>query len=274
MSGVDLAILAASLLGVGVIAGMMAGLLGIGGGIVMVPALFYVFTVLEVDSAVKMHLAVGTSLAVIVPTSLRSAVSHYRNGTVDIDLLRGLWPALLAGVMVGVALSAQVEGRTLSAIFGLIGLAVAVHMARAAPLPKVTDRPPSRLGQHTIGGIVGALSTMMGIGGGTLSVPIFQALRFPMHRSVGTAAAIGCIISVPGTIGFVWAGMGVPDRPPFSVGYVSLLGFFLMVPTTVFFAPYGVKLAMRMNTMQLRRAFAVFLFFTAILMLGRALFDG
>ncbi|RLK50880.1 putative membrane protein YfcA [Alkalispirillum mobile] len=272
MNGLELVLLVVGLLGTGVLAGIMAGLLGVGGGIVIVPVLFYVFTLLEVDPAVQMHLAVGTSLAVVVPTSLRSAINHHRNGTVDVPLLRTLWPALLIGVLLGVALSAWVSGAVLTGVFGFVALLVALNMARAAPPPHLAERTPGIWGQRAIGGFVGTVSTMMGIGGGTLSVPIFQALRFPMHRSVGTAAAIGCIISIPGVIGFLWAGLGVPDRPPFSIGYVSLLGFLLIAPATVFFAPYGVKLAMRLNTVQLRRAFALFLFITAVLMLHRTFF--
>ncbi|ABI57388.1 sulfite exporter TauE/SafE family protein [Alkalilimnicola ehrlichii MLHE-1] len=269
MTAPELALLAAGLLGTGVVAGIMAGLLGVGGGIVIVPVLFYVFTLLEVDPAVQMHLAVGTSLAVVVPTSLRSAISHHRNGTVDVALLRELWPTLLLGVVLGILLSARVSGAVLTGVFGFVGLLVALNMARAAPPPHLAERAPGPWVRGAIGGFVGTVSTMMGIGGGTLSVPIFQALRFPMHRSVGTAAAIGCIISIPGVIGFLWAGMGVPERPPFSVGYVSLLGFLLIAPTTVLCAPYGVRLAMHLNTVQLRRAFALFLLITALLMLHR-----
>ncbi len=263
----ELLALAIALLATGVVAGVLAGLLGVGGGIVIVPVLFHVFTLVDIDPSVRMHLAVGTSLAIIVPTSLRSAWSHYQHGTVDTPMLRKLLPSLFIGVLLGITLSALVSGRVLTGVFGVIAILVSLNMFRGGKPPKLTNEPPGGAAPHAIGGFIGTASTMMGIGGGTLSVPILDALRFPIHRSVGTAASIGTVISVPGCIGFIWAGWGVEATPPFSLGYVSLLGFALIAPLTVLCAPLGVKLAVSMNTARLKRAFAVFLFLTALSML-------
>lgn len=259
------------LLVTGVFAGVLAGLLGVGGGIVVVPVLFHVFALLDIDPAVRMHLAVGTSLAIIVPTSLRSARSHYQAGTVDTGLLRDLGVSVIAGVGIGVLLSAVVSGRVLTLVFGLVAILVAANMARTQGLPRVTGTPPRGVARHGIGAFIGSVSTMMGIGGGTLSVPILDALGYPIRRSIGTAAAIGTIISVPGVIGFIWSGWGVAGLPPFSVGYVSIVGLVIIAPLTVACAPFGVRLAMRMDTTHLKRAFALFLFITAVSMLHSAL---
>ncbi|SEO95933.1 sulfite exporter TauE/SafE family protein [Aquisalimonas asiatica] len=255
------------LLATGVFAGVLAGLLGVGGGIVVVPVLFQVFALLDIDPAVRMHLAVGTSLAIIVPTSLRSARAHYRAGTVDTGLLRDLGVSLVVGVLLGVVLSAVVSGAVLTAVFGVMAMLVAANMARRGGPPRVTVEPPRGAVRHGIGAFIGSVSTMMGIGGGTLSVPILDALGYPIRRSIGTAAAIGTVISVPGTVGFVWAGWGAEALPPLSFGYVSLLGVAVIAPLTVACAPIGVKLAMRMDTTHLKRAFAIFLFATAVTML-------
>ena len=200
---VEMGGLVLGLLLTGVLAGVLAGLLGVGGGIVVVPVLFYVFALLAIDPAVRMHLAVGTSLAIIVPTSLRSARSHYHAGTVDTGLLRDLGLSLLAGVLLSVALSAMVSGRLLTAVFGIMAVLVAINMARTSGPPRITGTPPRGALRHGIGAFIGSVSTMMGIGGGTLSVPTLDALGYPIRRSIGTAAAIGTIISVPGAVGFI-----------------------------------------------------------------------
>ena len=271
MTGYTVATFVLALAGTGVVAGILAGLLGVGGGIVIVPVLFYVFMLLEIDPAVRMHLAVGTSRAVIVPTSLRSARAHYMRDTVDGELLRSLLPGLVVGVFAGILLSAVVSGAVLTAVFGSVAMLVALNMARAGAIPKLAAHRPGAVAAHGIGGFVGMVSTLMGIGGGTLSVPLLDALRYPIHRSVGTAAAIGTVISIPGALGFIWSGWGNPDLPPFSLGYVSLLGFALIAPLAVLCAPWGVRLGHSLDTRKLKLAFAAFLMVTAINMLYTAL---
>lgn len=261
-------LLVAALAATGLIAGVLAGLLGVGGGIVIVPVLFYVFTAMQVDPSVIMHLAVGTSLATIIPTSIRSVLSHRAKGAVDPDLLRGWAVPMLIGVLFGTGIASVVSSAALTLVFASVALVVAVHMALGRVERTIADDLPKGATGASVAGGIGAFSAMMGIGGGTLGVPILTLFNYPIHRAVGTAAGFGLIISVPGTIGFVLAGWGDPARPEglWAVGYVSLLAFVLIVPATVFATPYGVKLAHILSRTALRRAFAVFLGLTALRM--------
>ncbi len=255
--------LAAVLVGTGLFAGVTAGLLGVGGGIVIVPVLFHMFGILGIDEAVRMHMAVGTSLATIIPTSVVSARAHYRRGAVDIGLLRSWAPALFVGVIMGSAIGGLVKGAVLTAVFAVVALAVAGHMAFHAEGDHFRDRLPNGAGAHGLPAVIGAVSAMMGIGGGTLSVPVLSACSVPIRRAVGTAAAIGLIIAIPGTVGFAIAGLGVANRPPASLGYVSVIGFLLLTPTTMLAAPWGARLAHALPPQRLRLAFAVFLALTS-----------
>lgn len=262
----QLIFMVAALLGAGVVAGVMAGLLGIGGGIVIVPILYHLFAALGVDEAVRMHMAVGTSLATIVPTAVSSIRAHARRGAVDFDLLR-LWaPAVFVGVVIGTALSGAISGNALSAVFAVVALLVAVRMSLRDASIQIADQLPGRVGQSAMGTVVGTLSAMMGIGGGTLTVPLLSSFSFPMQRAVGTAAAVGLVIALPGAVGFVLTGWGVPDRPPLSLGYVNLIGAVLIVPCTVLMAPVGARLAHAISPLALKRVFAVFLLFTSLRM--------
>ena len=262
-----LAALSVALLATGVIAGVLAGLLGVGGGIVIVPVLFQMFSFLDIDPSVRMHLAVGTSLATIIPTSIVSARAHHRRGAVDFDLLKSWGPAVLVGVLIGTAVGGYVKGQVLTGVFAVVALAVAANMAFRPEGSTVSDHLPGGVWKHAIGVVIGVFSAMMGIGGGTLSVPILGAFSYPIRRAVGTAAAIGLIIAIPGTAGFVLAGLDVPARPPASLGYVNLIGFALIVPTTMLAAPFGAKIAHTINPGLLRKAFALFLFLTSLRMI-------
>jgi uncharacterized membrane protein YfcA len=252
--------LVAALLATGVIAGVMAGLLGVGGGIVIVPVLYHLFTLLGVDESVKMHVAVGTSLATIIPTSIMSARAHAAKGNLDFSLLKTLGPALVIGVLIGTWLSGYLNGTALTAIFAAVALLVAANMAfRPQGVTLAESLPPTPFKQ-LIGTVIGGFSTLMGI------VPILTLFNYPIHKAVGTAAAIGLFISVPGAIGSLMHGMGDPGRPPFTVGYVNLIGFILIVPMTMLMAPVGARLAHAINATRLRQAFAVFLFLTSLRM--------
>ncbi|WP_112322130.1 sulfite exporter TauE/SafE family protein [Oceanibium sediminis] len=261
-------LLVAALAATGLVAGVLAGLLGVGGGIVIVPVLFYIFTAMQVDPGVIMHLAVGTSLATIIPTSIRSVMSHHKKGSVDPALLRKWALPMLVGVLLGTAFASVVSSAALTLVFATIALIVSLHMALGKVERTLADELPSGPAGGAVAGGIGAFSAMMGIGGGTLGVPILTLFSYPIHKAVGTAAGFGLIISVPGAIGFVLAGLGDPSRPEglLAVGYVSLLAFVLIVPATVLATPYGVKLAHVLSKTALRRAFAVFLGFTAIRM--------
>jgi len=260
--------LVALLLATGVFAGVLAGLLGVGGGIVVVPVLYHVFTGLDVAEAVRMHLAVGTSLAIIIPTSIRSVLSHHARGAVDFDLMKRWALPLLVGVGIGTVLATRAGALVLTAVFAVVALAVAVYMAIGREEWRLAATLPAGPIGFALPTCIGGVSAMMGIGGGTLSVPTLTLFDYPIHRAVGTAAGFGLLIGVPGTVGFVASGFGAEGLPPWpwTFGYVSVLGFILIVPCTVMAAPWGVWLAHRLSRSWLRRAFAVFLAATSVRM--------
>ncbi len=259
------------LLFAGAFAGVLAGLLGVGGGIIIVPVLFHIFGSLGIDSAVKMHLAVGTSLATIIPTSIRSMRAHQQRGSFDADLFRRWLPAMVIGVFLGSWLAGLADTLALTLIFAGVALVVSVHMSFAKSSWRIRDTLPTPPASWFLAGIIGTVSAMMGIGGGTLSVPCMNLFGVPMHRAVGTSAGFGLIIAVAGTCGFIWSGWEVDALPEFSTGYVNWLVFLLIVPATVLFVPLGAKLAHSLSQTNLRRVFAVFLALTALRMLGDVL---
>ncbi len=262
-----LAGLAVALVATGLLAGVMAGLLGVGGGIVIVPVLFHLFTLLGLDASVRMHVAVGTSLATIIPTSLMSSRAHRRRGSLDAALIRRLLPGVLLGVATGAVASRFLAGPWLTAVFGGVALLVALQMGFKREGAAWRDGLPGTAATAGIGAGIGGLSTLMGIGGGTLGVPILANLKVPMHTAVGTGALLGTVISIPGAAAFVVNGLGVPLRPPFSLGYVNLLGCALIVPATMLSTKWGAALAHRIDARRLRQVFAAFLALTAARML-------
>ena len=258
--------LATALLATGLVAGVLAGLLGVGGGIVIVPVLYHLFTLLGIDESVRMHVTVGTSLATIVPTSILSSRAHRKRGSLDMNLIRRLMPWVVIGVLAGSVASRFLSGLSLTAVFASVALVVAVNMAFKRDGFALRDGLPGTLGTAAIGSGIGGVSTLMGIGGGTLSVPILNALRVPMHTAVGTGAMLGMVISVPGAVAFLLNGLDVPLRPPFSLGYVNLLGMAIIVPATLLTTGWGAGLAHRIDARRLRQVFAAFLALTALRM--------
>lgn len=256
------------LLGVtGVFAGILAGLLGVGGGIVVVPVLYLLFSYLDIDPAVRMHVAVGTSLATIIPTSIRSVRGHARRGAFDSQIFRRWAPAMFVGALVGTVVANGADFEVLTATFAVIALLVSLQMGLGNPTWRLAEQLPRGVGSWSLATVIGGLSAMMGIGGGTLSVPTLTLFGVPIHRAVGTASGFGIVISVPAAIGFAWGGLGAPNLPPGSLGYVNLLGLALIVPATLLSVPLGVKLAHALDPKGLRRAFALFLGLTAVRML-------
>ncbi len=250
----------------GIIAGVLAGLLGVGGGIVIVPVLFNIFLFLGIDETIRMHLAVGTSLATIIPTSIMSARAHYKRGGIDVDLLKSWVPAIFLGVLAGTYFGGNARGEVLTIVFAVVALIVAANMAYRKEGMTIADALPGGIKRFLMGIGVGGFSVMMGIGGGTLTVPLLTAFNYPIRRAVGTASALGFVIGVPGAIGFILSGWNAANLPPASLGYANLIGFALIVPATMLMAPVGARIAHTINPRTLRLAFGFFLFVTSVRM--------
>jgi len=268
-AGGELGTFALGLIIAGVVSGLVAGMLGVGGGIVVVPVLYHVLALLGVDADVRMHIAVGTSLATIIPTSISSVRAHATKAAVDWPLLRTWIVPMVVGVIIGSTIAGIVNGRVLSLVFAFVALPVALHMAFGSENRRLADRLPSGLVGALLPASIAGVSTMMGIGGGTVGVPAMTLCGVPIHRAVGTASAFGAIISIPGTIGAVISGLHAHGVPPYSLGYVNLLGFLLIAPVSYFVAPMGARLAHMTDTKRLRMVFALFIAVTA----GRMLYD-
>lgn len=260
-----------ALAGTGAFAGVLAGLLGVGGGIVIVPVLFFLFQGLGVSAGSAMVVATATSLATIVPTSISSIRAHHARGNVDFALLRLWGPFVFIGVLVGSYGVSVAEGQWLTTLFGVIATLSALNMLLRAGSPALFQRLPGKAGQSLMGGLIGLFSTLVGIGGGTLSVPTLTACNFPAHRAVGTAAAIGLIISLPAAVTLLIAGQTPADAPAGTLGLVNLVGFACIVPLTVLFAPVGARIAHALDPNKLKKVFAVVLLITGLRMLAQVL---
>jgi uncharacterized protein len=263
--------LIAGILATGAVAGLLSGLLGVGGGIVVVPVLFWVFGALGYDAGLTMQVAVATSLITVAVTAVSSARAHHSRGAVDMALVRVWAPWMALGALFGGTFAGVVSGRALLMVFGGIALFVAWNMA----LPKarvLAPNLPTRFGmQPLMAACVGTVSAMMGIGAGTLGVPLLCAFSVPVRRAVGTAAALGLVIGLPAAAAMILAGLGVEGRPPFSLGYANLVAVALILPLSVYMAPLGARLAHAVDPIWIKRAFAVFLFITAGRMIWSAL---
>jgi uncharacterized membrane protein YfcA len=267
----DLGVFALGLVITGVVSGLVAGMLGVGGGIVVVPVLYHVLALLGVDESIRMHLAVGTSLATIIPTSYSSVTAHNRKGAVDWDLLRRWAIPMFVGVLIGSALAGIASGRTLSLVFAIVAIPAAIHLAFSGENRRISDHLPQGPIGLALPALIGGVSTMMGIGGGTVGVPVMTLFGVPIHRAVGTASAFGAIISIPGTIGAIIAGWHAHYLPPYALGYVNLFGFLLIAPTSFFAAPFGASIAHMTDVKRLRGFFAVFIAISTARMLYDAL---
>jgi len=255
----------------GAAGGVLAGLLGVGGGIVIVPALEAALGILGVDAGVRMHVAVATSLATIVLTSISSSLAHYRKGSIDLGVVYYWAPFILIGSVAGTIVAAHVGGRVLAAVFAIVALTVAINMMRPNQAAVLADDIPRGFAGPLIPAGIGLISTMMGIGGGSMSVPAMTLSGRPIHVAVGTSALLGLAISLPASIGYIVAGWGEAGLPEGNLGYVSLVGFVLITPATVACAPLGAKLAHTLSRRWLSALFGAFLLIVAVRMGFRAL---
>jgi uncharacterized protein len=255
----DLAILAVALLAAGAVTGVLAGLFGVGGGAVIVPILYEVFGLLGIDDDVRMPLAVGTSLAIIIPTSIRSFRGHYLKGAVDMDLLRAWAVPVVLGVVAGSFIARYADPAVFKIVFVLVAGVNAVKLLFGNEKWRVALDLPKGILLRAYGLLIGLLSALMGIGGGQISNIIMTLHNRGIHQAVATSAGLGVLISVPGAIGYVLAGWGRAGLPPDALGFVSFLGFVLIVPTTLLTAQIGVNLAHSWPKRKLEIAFGIFL---------------
>lgn len=260
------------LLATGAFAGILAGLLGVGGGIVIVPVLFFLFQSYGVSADSAMLIATASSLATIIPTSLSSIRSHQRKGNVDFALLKRWAPRILIGVLAGSVLVTRVEGTWLTGLFGVIATLSALNMLLRTGKSALFPSLPGPTGQSAMAASIGFFSSMVGIGGGTLSVPMLTLCNYPAHKAVGTAAAIGLIISLPGALTMLLLGSTPSDAPAGTIGLVNLASLVCIVPLTVLCAPLGASLAAKLDPIKLKKVFAVVLLITGLRMLAQISF--
>lgn len=261
----------------GTVAGFLAGLLGVGGGIVLVPGLYFVFHMLQpdmgFDPAYLMHLSVGTSLAIIVPTGFSSALSHKRKGSVDFMLVRNIGVGVVFGVMLATWIAQGLDATSMKMIFASAILVLAGIMIVNPSRFKLVGAEPKQPFTTIAGFVIGGLSALIGIGGATLSVPYMSLHGISMHRAVGTASALGLVIAIPATLGFVFIGYGLDNLPPFSIGYVNILAWACIIPVSVSVAPFGASVAHKISVKHLKVIFAIFMVLVALNM-WRKIFMG
>ena len=258
------------LLAIGAVAGVLAGLLGVGGGIVLVPAFFYAFQTLGYDGPQLMQMCLATSLATIIVTSVRSVYSHNQKGAVDWDILRSWAPGIAVGALVGMLVVSQLRSNTLQAIFGILALIVGVYMCFGRVEWRLGQAMPKGSLRFILSPLVGFMSVLMGIGGGSFGVPLMSLFNTGIHRAVATAAGFGVVIAVPAVIGFLFVDMKM-EVPPLTIGAINLIAFGIIIAMTLVTAPWGVKLAHSMDAKPLKRAFGVFLVLVAVNMLRKAI---
>ena len=246
-------------------AGFMAGLLGVGGGIVMVPALYYAFTVLDFDIVTRMHLSVGTSLAIIIPTSIISTMTHKEYDAVDFKMVRSFGVFILAGVIGGTFLAVNLKTPALVLFFSIFALMVGLFFIFLRE--KLVDNPKqiSAIVKNISGVIIGFISVPLGIGGGSLMVPFMRTFGYDIRKSIGTAAAVGFLIAVTGTVTMITGGKIIDNvNTPYSVGYINLLGFAVFVPVTMIMAQIGAKVVHKIDKKLLSKIFGIFLILVSI----------
>lgn len=251
----------------GALAGVMAGLLGIGGGALIVPVLVIVFELQKVDPNITMQAALGTSLATIVFTALSSVLAHQRRGAVNWAVFRQITPGIVIGGLVGAGIADHLASRTLHIMFVVFMFALALQMSRGTVATTARGRLPGIMGVTIAGTIIGTASAIFGIGGGSLSVPFMTWCSVPVRQAIATSAAIGLPIALSSTTGYIIAGFHDPRLPPWSVGYVVLPAFLGIVVASTLAAPFGARLAHRLSEATLRRIFALFVTILGVRML-------
>tara|TARA_B000000609_G_scaffold151116_1_gene137170 strand:+ start:114 stop:950 length:837 start_codon:yes stop_codon:yes gene_type:complete len=247
------------------VAGFMAGLLGVGGGIIMVPALYYAFTVLDFDIITRMHLSVGTSLAIIIPTSIISTKTHMEYDAVDFKMVKSFGIFILFGVVGGTFLAVNLKTPALVLFFSIFAFVVGLFFIFVREKLMENPKKISNFVKNISGIIIGFISVPLGIGGGSLMVPFMRTFGYDIRKSIGTAAAVGFLIAVSGSITMITGGKIIDNvSTPFSLGYVNLLGFIVFVPVTMIMARIGAKAVYKIDKKLLSKIFGTFLIIVAV----------
>ena len=247
------------------VAGFMAGLLGVGGGIIMVPALYYAFTVLDFDIVTRMHLSVGTSLAIIIPTSIISTKTHMEYDAVDFKMVKSFGIFILLGVIAGTFLAVNLKTPALVLFFSVFAFIVGLFFIFVREKLMENPKKISDLIKNISGTIIGFISVPLSIGGGSVMVPFMRTFGYDIRKSIGTAAAVGFLIAMSGTITMITGGKIIDNvNTPYSVGYINLLGFIVFVPVTMIMARIGAKAVYKINKKLLSKIFGTFLILVSI----------
>ncbi|WP_312138919.1 sulfite exporter TauE/SafE family protein [Brevundimonas sp. BH3] len=267
----ELAMMMAALIGAGAIAGLIGGLFGVGGGTVLVPALFYAFSVLGVGGESNLHVAIGTSLLTIVATSLRSLSTHRKHGAVDEVVLKTWTPWVAFGALVGAFIAGGSPMSALSIVYGVCLVGIAAQMGLLPATFVLRQDLPTGWGRRLTASVIGTLSAMMGIGGGSFGGMVMTLCNRPIHQAVATSSGFGLAIGAVASLGYIVFGLGKTGVPPLTLGFVNIPAAIIMGLLTAWTAPYGARLAHRLDRRMLRRAFAIYLLVTAILVVVKAL---
>ena len=255
----SLALMAAALAAAGFLSGFLAGLLGIGGGAVVVITLYEAFRWMGVDDAVRMHLATGTGLAIIAPTTLRSFMAHRARGIADLGFVRRMAAPVVVGVVLGALVARNSGGNALKWVWVVMGTFLAVRMFLGRDDWRLGPDIPKSLAVEAYGVVIGVISTLMSIGGGAYVVMLMTLYGRSLHQAVATSSGFGPLIAIPGLVGFMWAGWGQPELPPGTIGFVSLTGAALAIPTGLLAAPIGARVSQGLSKRGLELAFAIFM---------------
>lgn len=252
-----------SLFAAGLVSGFVAGLFGVGGGIVRIPIFLFLFPILGIHADVLMHVAAGTSLALAIPSSIMASHAQYKAGKLDLSFLKSWIPALVIGVILGIFVMRYVNSRFLEQVFAFVILLVSIQMFFTTSDFRITKKFPGVIIKSLSAFGIGALSKMTGLTGGSYTTPLLTAYGYPIHRSIAVATAGGFFISIFGTAGSIINGLGIEGRPEFSFGYVDLTAVLVMIIPIIIMAPRGVRLANHLSQEKLRKVFAIFLFIIA-----------
>lgn len=248
----------------GALAGLIAGLFGVGGGTILVTVLYQSLTVLGFDGDVATHVAVATSVGIIVPTSIRSYFAHHARGADDTALLRQWLIAVPLGALLGTVVARWLPGTALRAIFAVMCAVLAANLLVGTKGLRLGEDIPGEPVRGLVGGVNGFLSTLLGIGGGLVNNTFMTLYGRPMHQAVATSAGVGALVAFPGVLGHIVNGLGASGLPPFSLGYVNFLGVLVVLPTSWALAPVGVRLAHALSRRQLEQGFGWFVVVIAI----------